>query len=460
MEKAIWIVAAKRTPLGSFQGMLSDYSAPQLGEVAIRSALDSCALPFDIIDEVLMGCVLPAGCGQAPARQAALGAQLPYSVACTTVNKVCGSGMKAVTLAHDLILSTSIGCAIAGGMESMTNAPYLLKEARNGMRLGHKTTYDHLFLDGLQDAYDGELMGVYAQKTADKLHFTRQQMDEWALMSAHRAVEAQQHQLFDDEIVAIPSLAKSRHHSHVKYQPTAQLPLLDHDEHPSEINPDKIPLLRPVFSKKGTITAANSSAISDGAAALILMDANLATQQGLTPLAIIKGHTTHARKPAEFTLAPVYAIEQLLSKLDWSVDEVDLWEINEAFAVVTQIVVQHLALDINKVNIKGGACALGHPIGASGARIVVTLIHSLRQLQAMHLSNANLQDVSSQGARSSEAEIKDLNHEMADKKMSRQPGPMRGVAAVCIGGGEATAIGIEIPCEFQLNANDKGESND
>jgi acetyl-CoA C-acetyltransferase len=398
MDKTIWIVSAKRTPLGSFQGMLSDFSAPQLGKIAIQAAVDAFPFSAECINEVFMGCVLPAGCGQAPARQAALAASLPYSVGCTTINKVCGSGMKSVMLAYDLIQSGSTYCVVAGGMESMTNAPYLLKESRRGMRLGHKTTYDHLFLDGLQDAYDGELMGVYAQQIADKLNISREQMDQWATQSAKRAMDAQQQGLFADEIAPI-QLSESGG-------------IVDYDEPPRTIKLDKIPTLRPAFSKQGSVTAANSSSLSDGAAALVVMDETSARQQGLLPLAVIKGHTTHARKPSEFTLAPVYAIEQLLSDLDWSIEEVDLWEINEAFAVVTQIAVQQLGLDSDTVNIKGGACALGHPIGASGARILVTLIHSLQQLQA----------------------IRD-----GDKKV------VRGIASLCIGGGEATAIGIEIP---------------
>lgn len=400
-EKEIWIVAAKRTPMGRFQGMLSEYSSPNLGAVAIKAAMEEQSLSPELVDEVYMGCVLPAGCGQAPARQAALGADLPKAVGCTTINKVCGSGMKAVMLANDLIRAGSANCIVAGGMESMTNAPYLLKESRSGMRMGHKSTYDHMFLDGLQDAYEGELMGVFGQQIADKLEFTREQMDEWATLSVNRAIEAQQQDLFADEIV--PVVLKKD-------------PPLDYDEQPRSIKPEKIPQLRPAFAKDGSITAANSSAISDGAAALVVMDAQTAKQQGLEPLAIIKGHATHARIPAEFTLAPVYAIEQLLSQLDWAVDEVDLWEINEAFAVVTQIAVKQLSLDSEKVNVKGGACALGHPIGASGARILVTLIHSLRQLQAMGTDgNQNNKRV------------------------------VRGVASLCIGGGEATAMGIEIP---------------
>lgn len=402
MEKAIWIVSAKRTPQGRFQGALKEYSAPQLGGFAIKAALSATSKAIEKVDEVLMGCVLPAGCGQAPARQAALNAGLPLSVGATTLNKVCGSGMKAVMLAHDLIKAGSARSVIAGGMESMTNAPYLLSNARSGMRMGHQTTFDHMFYDGLQDAYEGHLMGVYAQQIADKLQFTRQQMDEWAALSAKRAWEAQEQQLFVAEMTPLAFGKNSE--------------LLDYDEHPRSITLEKIPLLKPAFAEGGSVTAANASAIADGAAVLLLMDEESARSQGLEPLAILRGHSTHARKPAEFTLAPVYAIEQLLSKLDWSSDEVDLWEINEAFAVVTQIAVKQLGLEMEKVNVKGGACALGHPIGASGARILVTLIHSLRQLQALGVD----------GDRT-------------------QPKVMRGVASLCIGGGEATAIGIEIP---------------
>ncbi|MDW1845541.1 acetyl-CoA C-acyltransferase [Vibrio sp. Vb2110] len=402
MGKDIWIVSAKRTPIGRFQGKLQTYSAPQLGALAIKAAMHE--VNVTSVDEVFMGCVLPAGCGQAPARQASMGADLPLGVGCTTINKVCGSGMKSVMLAHDLIKAGTIRSAIAGGMESMTNAPYLLREARKGMRMGHQSAYDHMFLDGLQDAYEGHLMGVYAQKVADRLKFTREQMDEWAVMSAKRALEAQERGLFADELSPVSLNTKS------------EQAVLDYDEHPRSIDLGKIPQLKPAFDEKGTVTAANSSAISDGAAALVLMDEDTARHQGLKPLAIIKAHSTHARKPAEFTLAPVYAIEQLLFQLDWSIYEVDLWEINEAFAVVTQIAVAELGLDTSKVNIKGGACALGHPIGASGARILVTLIHSLRQLQALG-----------------------TNGDLEAKKV------MRGVASLCIGGGEATAIGIEIP---------------
>ncbi|RZR09426.1 thiolase family protein [Vibrio vulnificus] len=403
MAKSIWIVAAKRTPIGRFQGALSALSAPQLGAAAIHAAMDAVSLSAQQVDEVYMGCVLPAGCGQAPARQAALKAELGYSTPCTTVNKVCGSGMKAVMLAYDQLKAGDKCCMIAGGMESMTNAPYLLKESRSGMRMGHKTTFDHMFLDGLQDAYEGHLMGVYAQQIADKLNYTRDQMDTWAIQSAQRAVQAQQEAQFKEEITPIFLEGRSSM-------------TLDHDEHPTTIQLDKIPKLKPAFAEAGTVTAANSSAIADGAAALILADGDWAEKQGLTPLAIIRGHANHARLPAEFTVAPVYAIEQLLSQLDWGIDEVDLWEINEAFAVVTQIAIQQLGLAEDKVNIKGGACALGHPIGASGARILVTLIHSLRQLQALGTNG--------------------------DAKCRRG---VKGVAALCIGGGEATAIGIEIP---------------
>lgn len=400
-QKEIWIVSAKRTPMGKFQGLLADYSSPQLGALAIQGALEQAQLSPYEVDEVYMGCVLPAGCGQAPARQAALGGGLEQSTPCTTVNKVCGSGMKSVMLAHDLIKLGSIQCAVAGGMESMTNAPYLMKESRSGMRMGHKTTYDHMFLDGLQDAYEGELMGVYGQQIADQLAFTREQMDEWATQSVHRALAADKQNMFGDELVSI-SLKNGE--------------TLSYDEQPRSIDANKIPKLKPAFAKEGSITAANSSAISDGAAALILMESEKASRLEMKPLAIIKSHSTHARKPSEFTVAPVYAIEQLLSTLDWETEDVDLWEINEAFAVVTQIAVKELQLDSSKVNIKGGACALGHPIGASGARILTTLIYSLRQLQAYGVDGD------------------------ATKRK-----PMKGVAAICIGGGEATAIAIEIP---------------
>ncbi|KOO15477.1 acetyl-CoA acetyltransferase [Vibrio xuii] len=400
-QQEIWIVAAKRTPMGKFQGALSILSAPKLGAIAIGSAVEQSGIAADIINEVLMGCVLPAGCGQAPARQAAIGAGLADNIPCTTVNKVCGSGMKTVMLAYDLINSGSIQCALAGGMESMTNAPYLLKESRKGMRMGHKTTFDHMFLDGLQDAYEGELMGVYGQKVADQLGFTREQMDQWATLSVERALAAHRQNLFQSEIAAVDVSDDFS---------------LDYDELPPSIDKDKIPNLKAAFATDGTITAANSSAISDGAAALLIIDSTAAKKQGLKPLAVIKAHASHARKPSEFTVAPVYAVQSLLTKLDWEIEDVDLWEINEAFAVVTQIAIQELGIDPDKVNIKGGACALGHPIGASGSRILTTLIYALRQLQAIG-----------------------VNGDAANRKT------MKGIAAICIGGGEATAIGIEIP---------------
>lgn len=397
----IWIVAAKRTPIGKFQGLLSHFSAPQLGAFAIDAAMNQANLNQTEVDEVFMGCVLTAGCGQAPARQAALGAELSIETPCTTVNKVCGSGMKAVMLAHDLIKVGTIRTAIAGGMESMTNAPYLMKETRSGKRMGHTTTFDHMFLDGLQDAYEGELMGVYAQQIADQLIFTREQMDEWATLSVERAVSAQKLDSFSSEIAPI-----ELKHGEV----------LTYDELPPSINSKKIPQLRAAFSETGTITAANSSAISDGGTALVVMAEAQARKQAIPPLAVIKAHASHAREPAEFTIAPVYAIQKLLAQMDWEVEDVDLWEINEAFAVVTQIAIRELDIDPDKVNVKGGACALGHPIGASGARILTTLIYSLRQLQAFGVDG-----------------------NAAERKV------MKGVAAICIGGGEATAIAIEIP---------------
>lgn len=396
-QREVWIVAAKRTPIGKFQGKLAPVEATTLGSAAISAVMGITAIDASLVDEVLMGCVLTAGCRQAPARQAALGAGLPDSIPCTTINKVCGSGMKTVMLASTLIQSGEMNCVIAGGMESMTNAPYLLTKAREGIRIGHSTCYDHMFLDGLQDAYEGHLMGVYGQQIADQLEFSREQMDEWAVLSAQRAMAAQLRGAFEAEVCPIS---------------VDNTVLLEADELPQSINIEKIPLLKPAFSPDGSITAANSSAISDGAAALILMEKQMALSLGLKPLAKIKGQTTVARKPSEFTLAPVNAIHDLLDKVGWNAHQVDGWEINEAFAVVTQIAMQQLNLDPVKVNVNGGACALGHPIGASGARILVTLVHSLMS-----------------------------------QKSDRTPGdrPLRGVAAICIGGGEATAIAIEIP---------------
>lgn len=387
----IVIVAAKRTPMGGFQGELSSVASPKLAATAIKALMEQTGLPGEQLDEVLMGCVLPAGLGQAPARQATLGAGLPLSVGATTVNKVCGSGMKTVMLAHDLIKAGSASVVVAGGMESMSQAPYLLDKARGGMRMGHGKVMDHMFLDGLEDAYTGGAMGTFAQETADEFNLTREQMDTFALSSLEKANAAIESGAFKEEIA--PVTVSSRRGD----------TLVDTDEQPGNARPDKIPSLRPAFAKDGTITAANSSSISDGAAALMLMTAEQASSQGLAVLATIKGHTTHAQEPSMFTTAPVGAMNKLLDKVNWSKEDVDLFEINEAFAMVTMLAISELSLDESKVNVNGGACALGHPIGCSGARLLVTLIHALK-------------------AR----------------------GLKRGVASLCIGGGEATAMAIEV----------------
>jgi len=387
----IVIVAAKRTPMGGFQGALSSVPSPKLAATAIKGLMDQTGLAGEQLDEVLMGCVLPAGLGQAPARQATLGAGLPLSVGATTVNKVCGSGMKTVMLAHDLIKAGSASVVVAGGMESMSLAPYLLDKARGGMRMGHGKVMDHMFLDGLEDAYTGGAMGTFAQETADEFNLTRAQMDTFALSSLEKANAAIQSGAFKEEIT--PVTVTSRRGD----------TLVDTDEQPGNARPDKIPSLRPAFAKDGTITAANSSSISDGAAALMLMTAEQANSLGLPVLATIKGHTTHAQEPSMFTTAPVGAMNKLLDKVNWNKDDVDLFEINEAFAMVTMLAISELSLDESKVNVNGGACALGHPIGCSGARVLVTLIHALK-------------------AR----------------------GLKRGVASLCIGGGEATAMAIEV----------------
>ncbi|ASK68655.1 acetyl-CoA C-acyltransferase [Shewanella bicestrii] len=390
-NQEIVIVAAKRTPMGGFQGSLSGVTSPSLAATAIKALLADTQVAPDKVDEVLMGCVLPAGLGQAPARQATLGAGLPLSVGATTVNKVCGSGMKTVMLAHDLLKAGSAKLVVAGGMESMSQAPYLLDKARSGMRMGHGKVLDHMFLDGLEDAYTGGAMGTFAQKTADEYGLTREQMDAFALSSLEKANAAIQSGAFKAEIVPV---TVSDRRGDVT---------IDTDEQPGNARPEKIPALRPAFAKDGTITAANSSSISDGAAALMLTTRANAEQLGLTVLATIKGHTTHAQEPSLFTTAPVGAMAKLLSNVGWSKDEVDLFEINEAFAMVTMLAVSELGLDMAKVNVNGGACALGHPIGCSGARLLVTLIHALK-------------------AR----------------------GLKRGVASLCIGGGEATAMAIEV----------------
>jgi acetyl-CoA C-acetyltransferase len=383
---SIVIVGAARTPLGGFQGKLKAVTAPELGATAIRAALERSGLKEKLPDEVFMGCVLPAGLKQAPARQAALGADLPKSVGATTVNKVCGSGMKAAMLGHDAILAGSARIVVAGGMESMSNAPYLLKKARSGYRMGHGEVLDHMFIDGLENAYDGALMGRFAEETAEKYQFTRAAQDEFALTSLTRARRAAADGTFAREIVAVKANGET----------------VDADEQPARADPAKIPQLKPAFRDGGTVTAANSSSISDGAAALILMSESEANRNNLKPLARMVGHATHAQEPALFTTAPVGAIERLLGKIGWHHDDVDLYEINEAFAVVTLAAIRDLSLPQEKVNVHGGACALGHPIGASGARIVVTLLNALK--------TRNLK---------------------------------RGVASLCIGGGEATALAVE-----------------
>jgi acetyl-CoA C-acetyltransferase len=388
-SETIVIVAAKRTPMGGFNGSLSGVAATELGATAIKSVCDT----FDVshVDEVIMGCVLPAGLGQAPARQASLGAGLPLSAGVTTINKVCGSGLKAVMLAHDLIKAGSAEVVVAGGFESMSNAPYMLPKARTGYRMGHGQVLDHMMLDGLENAYDGKAMGCFAQDTADAENITRTQMDEFALSSLSKANEAINSGSFKDEIVNVTISGRKGD------------VVVDTDEGPGSARPEKIPSLRPAFKKDGTVTAANSSSISDGAAALLVMSESKAHALGLAPLARVVAHATHSIEPENFTVAPVGAMENVLSKAGWSKDEVDLFEINEAFAMVTMLAVQKLGLDERKVNIKGGACALGHPIGASGARILVTLLHALNQKKAK-----------------------------------------KGIASLCIGGGEGVALAVEM----------------
>jgi len=388
----IVIVGAARTPMGAFQGELSGVTAPVLGSIAIKGALDRAAVPAADVDEVLMGCVLPAGLGQAPARQASRGAGVPDAAGCTTINKMCGSGMRAAMFAHDMLLAGSASVMIAGGMESMSNAPYLLEKARGGYRMGHGRVMDHMFLDGLEDAYDkGRLMGTFAEDTASHYGFTREQQDAFALASLDRALKATNDGTAAAEIV--PVAIKGRKGD----------TLIEADEQPRNARPDKIPTLKAAFRDGGTVTAANSSSISDGAAALVMMRRSEADRRGLTPLATILGHATDARAPAWFTTAPVGAMEKLLAKVNWSVADVDLWEINEAFAVVTMAAMHDLQIAHEKVNVHGGACALGHPIGASGARILVTLINALKKY-----------------------------------------GLKTGVASLCIGGGEATAVALEL----------------
>lgn len=391
-QQEIVIVGMARTAMGGFQGELSGLTASQLGAAAIRAAVERAGVAASDVDEVIMGCVLPAGQGQAPARQAALGGGLPQATPCTTINKMCGSGMKALMLAHDQLLAGNGGVVVAGGMESMSNAPYLMPKARGGLRLGHGEIKDHMFLDGLEDAYQkGTLMGVFAEQCAEKYGFSRQDQDEFAIASLTRAQQAIKGGLFKDEIAAVTVPGRGGD------------TVVDTDEQPLKANLDKIPTLKPAFKKDGTVTPANSSSISDGGAALVLMTAAEATKRGLTPIARIVGHSSYAHEPGWFTTAPVHAIEKLLAKTGWKAGEVDLYEINEAFAVVTMAAMHDLKLPHDKVNVHGGACALGHPIGASGARIVISLLSALKQR-----------------------------------------GGKRGVASLCIGGGEATALAVEL----------------
>jgi acetyl-CoA C-acetyltransferase len=401
LNDPIVIVSAARTPMGAFQGELKDFAAPQLGAAAIRAAVERAHIKPEQVQEVIMGCCLPAAQGQAPARQAALGGGLPVSVGCTTLSKMCGSGMKAAMFAHDSLAIGSIEVAIAGGMESMTNAPYLLPKARAGYRMGHQQALDHMFYDGLEDAYArdekgaGKLMGLFAEDCAGKYQFSREEQDKFAITSLERAQAANKNGLFAWEITPLNVNAAIKASKNERF--------LEMDEQPFKANIEKIPTLKPAFRKDGTVTAANSSSISDGAAALVLMRRSAADKLGVAPLAAIVAHSTHSQEPGWFTTAPVGAIKKLFDKTGWTAGKVDLFEINEAFAVVTMAAMKEHGLPHEKVNIHGGACALGHPIGASGARIVVTLIGALRKT-----------------------------------------GGRRGVAALCIGGGEATAMAIEL----------------
>jgi acetyl-CoA C-acetyltransferase len=389
----IVVVGLSRTPMGGFQGELKGFAAPELGAAAIRAAVERAKVRPEEVQEVIMGCVLPAGQGQAPARQASLGAGLPLAAGCTTVNKMCGSGMKAAMFAHDLLASGSGDIIVAGGMESMTNAPYLLPKARSGLRMGHAQVIDHMFYDGLEDAYDkGRLMGTFAEDCATKYQFSREAQDRFAIESLTRAQKANKEGWFAWETTPLAIKVGKEE----KFVET--------DEQPFKANMEKIPTLRPAFRKDGTVTAANSSSISDGAAALVMMRRSSAERRGLAPLAIVIGHATHAQEPGWFTTAPVGAIRKLFEHTGWHAKDVDLYEINEAFAVVTMAAMKEHGLPHDKVNVHGGACALGHPIGASGARLLVTLIGALRKY-----------------------------------------GQKRGVASLCIGGGEATAMALELP---------------
>jgi len=392
LNDPIVIVGAARTPMGGFMGDFASLAASDLGAVAIRAAIERAGIEPGDVSEVIMGNVLPAGQGQAPARQASLKAGVPLAAGCTTVNKMCGSAMKAAMLAHDLIVAGSGDIVVAGGMESMSNAPYLMPKARAGYRMGHQTVYDHMFLDGLEDAYDkGRLMGTFAEDCASKFAFTREAQDAFALTSLSRALAANNDGTFGWETAPVTVTGKKGD------------VVVGKDEQPAKASPDKIPLLKPAFRKDGTVTAANSSSISDGAAALVLMRRSTAEKRRLAPLAVVVGHATHAQEPALFTTAPVGAIAKLYERTGWTTRDVDLFEVNEAFAVVTMAAMKEHGIAHDRVNVHGGACALGHPIGASGARILVTLLGALRK-----------------------------------------HGRKRGVATLCIGGGEATAMAIEL----------------
>jgi acetyl-CoA C-acetyltransferase len=390
-DRQVVIAAAMRTPIGAFQGVLSPVTAPQLGAAAIKAALAAASLPAAEVQEVIMGCVLPAALGQAPARQAALGAGIPQGVPATTINKMCGSGMKAIMMAADQIRAGDVQIAVAGGLESMSNAPYLLPKARAGMRMGHGELLDHMFYDGLQSPFDGQLMGVFAENTAQKYSFSRAEQDAFATESTQRALQAVNSGAFAAEIT--PVTVKGRKGETV----------VDKDETPFTVDLAKISTLKPAFRKDGTVTAASSSSISDGAAATVLLDAATARARGMTPLATVLGYTSHAHAPEWFTTAPAGAIHKLLARLGWKPGDVDLYEVNEAFAAVTMAAMRDVGFDHSRTNVNGGACALGHPIGATGARILATLVHALR-------------------AR----------------------GGGRGIASLCIGGGEATAIAVQV----------------
>ena len=388
----IVILSYARTPMGSMQGALADATATDLGAPAVKAAVDRSGVPVDKFDRTYMGCVLPAGLGQAPARQASIKAGLPKSVQATTVNKVCGSGMQTVIMGSEALASGTVDYVVAGGMESMTNAPYLLKKHRSGARLGHDTAYDHMFLDGLEDAYEeGRAMGTFAQDTANEYQLTREEMDDYSIESLRRANAAIESGAFDGEVVPVTIVTR-------KGETT-----VEHDEAPGKGNPDKIPQLRPAFAKDGTITAATSSSISDGAAAVVRSRESVAKENGQTPVAKIVGLAAHAQEPSKFTVAPIGAIKKLLEQTGWSAEDVDLWEVNEAFACVAMFAMRDIGIPHDKINVNGGGTALGHPIGASGTRIIVTLLNALKQ-----------------------------------------QGKKRGIASLCIGGGEATAVAVEM----------------